>query len=186
MADFILHTKETAPQASGEFMDAATAMFGFLPNLLAVAAEAPALVEGYTTLSRIFGQSSLSKGEQQLVLLSVSRINQCHYCMAAHTGGTRMAGVDDEVIAAVREDREIADPRLQALRKFAQVLTEKRGWADDGEVEAFLAAGFTKANVLEIVVGCAVKLMSNYTNHLADTPLDDGLKPMAWEDPDAA
>lgn len=186
MTDFTLHTKETAPEASGEFMDAATAAYGFLPNLLAVGAEAPVLVEGYTTLSGIFGRSSLSKGEQQLVLLSVSRINECHYCMAAHTGGSKMAGVDDEVIAAVREDREIADPRLQALRKFSQVLTEKRGWADDGEVEAFLAAGFTKANVLEIIVGCAVKLISNYTNHLADTPLDDALKPMAWEKPNPA
>ncbi len=186
MTDFTLHTKETAPDESGEFMDGATALFGFLPNLMAIAAEAPALIEGYVTLTRIFGKSSFTKGEQQLILLAVSRTNECHYCMAAHTGGTRMAGVDDAVIAAVREDREIDDPRLQALRKFAQTLTEKRGWAEEAEVEAFLAAGFTKANILEMIVGCAVKLMSNYTNHLAGTPLDAALQPMAWEKPGTA
>lgn len=186
MTDFTLHTKETAPEESGEFMDGATAMFGFLPNLMAIAAEAPALIEGYVTLTRIFGKSSFTKGEQQLILLAVSRTNECHYCMAAHTGGTKMAGVDDAVIDAVREDRKIDDPRLQALRKFAQTLTEKRGWAEDADVEAFLAAGFTKANILEMIVGCAVKLMSNYTNHLTGTPLDAALQPMAWEKPGTA
>lgn len=185
MTDFTLHTKETAPGESGEFIDGATAMFGFLPNLMAIAAEAPALIEGYVTLTGIFRKSSFTPGEQQLILLAVSRANECHYCMAAHTGGAKMAGVDDAVIAALREDREIDDPRLQALRKFAQTLTEKRGWAENADVDAFLAAGFTKANILEMIVGCAIKLMSNYTNHLANTPLDAALQPMAWEKPGA-
>lgn len=182
MSNFELHTEESAPEGSREFLAAAREKFGFLPNVLAVQSESTALVKGYMTLSGIFGESSFTPGEQQIILLSASMANGCRYCAAAHTGGAMGQQVDGAVIEAIRSGTEISDPRMAALNKFTVQMANSRGWPDAGDVEAFLKAGFTKAQVMEVILGLAVKLMTNYANHLADTPLDAPLKQFALKD----
>ena len=147
-------------------------------------AAAPALLEGYLTLSGLFERTSFTPAERQLILLALSRANRCHYCVAAHSTVARMAGLSEEAITATRAGREITqDPRLEALRRFTTTLVERQGFVEDRALEAFLAAGFTKRQVLEIVLAAGLKLLSNYTNHLAHTPLDEPLKPAAWTPP---
>ncbi|MDF1550178.1 MAG: carboxymuconolactone decarboxylase family protein, partial [Bacteroidales bacterium] len=105
----------------------------------------------------------------------------CHYCMAIHSLVAKMFQVPAETIEALRNNIPLDDAKLEALRKFTAILVEKRGWADDNEVETFLAAGYTQKNVLELVVGIGQKIISNYVNHLAHTPLDKQIKDFKWE-----
>lgn len=105
--------------------------------------------------------------------------------MAGHTNLSKMAKVDDATISAVREGRPIADSRLEALRTFAATVTRNRGVVTPAEVEAFKAAGYDNRAILDILVLAATKLISNYTNHLADTPNDAFMKGAEWTAPGA-
>ena len=107
-----------------------------------------------------------------------NRLNGCVYCMAAHTAISQMAGVKADVIEALRNNTPIADAKLEALRTFAAVINESRGWPSDAQVEAFLKAGYTQQNVLEVILGTSLKVMSNYTNHVAETAVDNAFCPM--------
>lgn len=177
---FPLHNATTAPDGSRELLAGAEKAFGFVPNLLATMAGAPSLLAGYLTLTRIFDESSLSPTERQLVLLTVSYQNECAYCMAAHTAIAGMQHVPASVIEAVRAGRPIVEPRLEALRQLTLAIVQSRGWPPASTVDRFVAAGYTPQQVLEVVLGVGIKTMSNYTNHLAGTPLDRQFASAAW------
>ncbi len=183
MTDFTTHSIESAPEASKPLLQGALDAFGFKPNLLANMAEAPALLEGYMTLAGIFDKTDLSETERQIILMTNNRLNGCVYCMSAHTMLSKMGGVPEDVIASLRNNTPIADPKLEALRTFAAVINESLGWPTDAQVEAFLAAGYTRQAVLEVILGTALKTLSNYTNHVAQTQLDDAFKDLAWTPP---
>ena len=180
MSIFDLHTIESAPEAAKGMMEASEKAYGFLPNLYRNMSEAPALLEGYLTLSKIFDTTSFTETERQIVLMTNNRLNGCTYCMAAHTTLAQMGGVADDVVASLRDGSAIADPRLEALRQFAIIINETRGYPSDGDISAFLEAGFTKQNALEVLVGTALKVLSNYTNHITHTPLDAAFVPNKW------
>ncbi|MEM9530572.1 MAG: carboxymuconolactone decarboxylase family protein [Pseudomonadota bacterium] len=180
MTDFTFHTEDTAPAASKPLVATASKAFGFFPNLLAGMAEAPALLEGYMTLSGIFNKTDLTETERQIILMTNNRLNGCTYCMAAHTTISQGAKVPGDVIKALRSGGPIADAKLEALRQFTIAVNEKRGWVDQDDLDAFLAAGYTKQTVLEVVLGTSLKVMSNYTNHIADTPVDSVFQANAW------
>ncbi len=181
MSQFPTHTLDSAPEAARPILEGAQKKYGMLPNLLASMAEAPALLEGYATLGEIFEKTSFSTVEKQVVLLTVSRRNLCHYCMAAHSTIADMSKVPAEVTDAIRDDQPLADPKLQALRVFADALVQGRGFPEAGQVEAFLAAGFTRAQVLEVVLGVGFKTLSNYTNHLVETQVDPAFSGRTWQ-----
>lgn len=180
MIDFTVHTHETAPEASKPVLQAVEKAYGFLPNLIGIFAESPAAAEAYPALSSFFDKSDLTPTERQVILMTNNRLNNCTYCMAAHTTISKMQSVPDDVIQALRDGTALADPKLEALRVFATQVNENRGFVDQADLDAFLAAGYTKANILEVVLGTALKVMSNYTNHVAETPLDDAFKPAEW------
>lgn len=180
MTSFTTHTIESAPEASKPFLQGAKNAYGFVPNLLATMAEAPALLEGYMALAGIFDKTGLSETERQIILMTNNRLNGCVYCMAAHTSISQMAGVKADVIEALRNDTPIADSKLEALRTFAEVINKSRGWPTEAQVNAFLEAGYTQQNVLEVILGTSLKVMSNYTNHIAETTVDDAFAPNAW------
>ena len=171
---------DAAPEGSKAIMQMATQKYSFLPNLLGNMAHAPALLEGYATLSGIFGKTSFSPTEQQIVLMSNNVLNGCKYCMAAHTTIAQGQGVPDDVIAALRDNTPIEDAKLEALRQFSQVINISRGNPRAVDTKAFLAAGYSEANILEVILGTALKVMSNYTNHVAKTPVDDNFAGNAW------
>ncbi len=180
MSRFDVHTKDTAQPDAAEMLDSIEMAYGFIPNLYGVFAESPAALKAYMTIGKIFDESSFSATERQLIILAVSRYNECDYCMAAHTVVAGMQKVPTEVIEAIREDRPISDDRLEALRTFATAVVEKRGWVSDDDISAFLAAGFSRAQILEVILGVSFKTLSNYTNHVADTLLDEAFETGAW------
>ena len=89
----------------------------------------------------------------------------------------------EDVIETARAVGSYDDPRLETLRVFTLKLVEKRGWTSSQDLEAFLVAGFTKQNVIEILVAISHKVLSNYTNHIVDTPVDDAFKRFTWTKP---
>jgi len=180
MTDFPIHRPETAPEAARGRLQAAQDALGFVPNLYATMAEAPAVLEGYQTLAGIFEKSDLNMTELQIIMMTNNVENGCEYCMAAHTTLCQMQGVEADVVTALRDGTPIADPKLEALRVFARVVNTSRGYPKDSDIQALLAAGYTKQTVLEVVLGTGLKVISNYTNHIASTPVDAAFAPNAW------
>lgn len=180
MTDFIRHTEETAPEGSRPVLQRIKRAFGFIPNLSATFAESPAVVEGYGTLSGFFDKSDFTATERQIILMTNSRLNGCTYCMAAHTTISQMQEVPADVIETLRSGASFTDAKLEALRVFAAKVNENRGAVSDEDVDAFIDAGYSKANVLEVVLGTSLKVISNYTNHITNTPVDDTFQPNKW------
>jgi AhpD family alkylhydroperoxidase len=180
VSQFPVHSIESAPAGSKPILTGAKSAFGFVPNLLGMLAESPAALEAYRGVDAAFQKTSLTPIEQQVVLLAVSVRNKCRYCVAAHTVIAGGARVPAEVVEALRNERPIADPKLEALRRFTETVIRTRGWAND-DLSGFLGAGYTRAQVLEVLVGVTQKTLSNYANHLAETPLDDAFAKAAWE-----
>lgn len=180
MTNFTIHTQETAPAASKPILEGAQKAYGFIPNLMATLAESPASVEAYATLSGIFGKSTFSPTEEQVVLMTNNRLNNCTYCMAAHSTISQMQGVPADVIEALRNGVELADAKLEALRVFAIKVNQQRGELSPTDIDTFLQAGYTKAHIFEVIVGTALKVISNYSNHVAETPVDDAFQANVW------
>ncbi len=170
MTDFTLHTPDTAPEGSREALAAVTKAWGFTPTLHAILAESPVALIAYDTLFGMIGQTTLTAQEQQVAFLTMTVLSGCEYCTMGHTYLSRVVQLPESEIAALREGRLPADARLAALSRFTGQVIETRGFAGDAAVAAFLAAGFTRANVLEVVTVLATKVISTYTNHLAHTP----------------
>ncbi len=180
MPTFPIHTIESAPQASKPFLERAKANNGFISNLSATMAESPALLEAYVSVAKIFKTTELSETERQVILMTNNRLNGCEYCMSAHSVIALGAGVPADVVESLRKNLPIADAKLEALRKFSVVVNTSRGWPTPGDLSALLAAGYSEKTVLEVILGTALKLMSNYTNHVAQTPLDAPFTAQVW------
>src|ERR1700758_2102230 len=180
---FTLHDRNSAPAASAEILNGVQKAWGFVPNLHRVLAQSPAALEAYSTLWGIAEKTSFTPQERNIVYLAIIYENECTYCMAGHTNLSRMAKVDEAAIAAVRENRPITDAKLEALRQFAAKVTRQRGVVSEADVAAFKAAGYDNRTVLDVLVLAATKLISNYTNHLAQTPNDAFIKGVEWAAP---
>lgn len=175
--DFTIYNTENAPEDAKPLLKGAKEKFGFIPNLLGEFAEAPAVLEGYLTLDKIIGKTSLSPQEQQLAILAVSVENECHYCSAIHSTILKnQLDTDEAIVNAVRNGDTLPDAKLNALVTYARTVVEKRGHVAEQDIQSFLNAGYTRQNFLEINLITALKTISNYTNHVADTPLDDAFK----------
>jgi len=175
------HTLDSAPKEARPTLQKAIDTFGMLPNLTAKMATSPALVEGYLTLSGIFDRTSLSPVERQVVLLASSRRNVCTYCMGAHSVLADMVGMPAAVTDAIRNDQPIPDPKLEALRRFTTCVVDTRGRPQQLDLDPFFSAGYGPQQVLDVILGVGLKTLSNYTNHIAGTELDDAFASRAWE-----
>jgi alkylhydroperoxidase family enzyme len=181
MTDFILHDAASAPEASRPLLEKAQSSFGAVPNLHAFMAEAPGLLEAYLHLHRLFLETSFSAAEQTVVWQTINVEHACHYCVPSHTGIAKRMKVPDEIIQALRDETPLRSPRLQALRDFTLAMVRKRGAVSEEEVGTFLSAGFTKRQMLEVVLGLSHKVMSNYSNKILNTPIEPYFQAYAWE-----
>ena len=181
MTNFPVLNLDSAPSKAKPLLQQTQDNFGFVPNLIGVMATSPALTESYLSVAGIFAKSNLSPTEQQIVLLTVSHYHECCYCMAAHTAIAGMQSVDSDIVQAIRDNQPITDTKLETLRHFTNQLIENRGWVNETELQVFLDAGYETVHVLDILVGIAQKTLSNYTNHIAKTPLDEQFAEVAWQ-----
>lgn len=178
---FEIHTVQTAPEASRAGLESIGAAFGFVPNLAGVMSSSPALLSSYlATQDSIQELGTLSPTEVNVIQLTMSVENQCRYCVSGHTlAGKMFFQTPDEVMDAIRAGEPIADAKLRALRDFTLSVATQQGRVTDAELEQFLAAGYDRAQALEVVASIAAKMMSNFTNQLVSTPLDEAMQPFS-------
>lgn len=172
MARFTVHDKSTAPEESRPHLEAAERRTGFVTNLNAVMAESPELLAGYGALAEQFGKSSLPPAAKHVVWITVSVENGCDYCVAAHSALAGRAKLPGQLVQELRAGKALSDPELEPVRALTASLVARRGWVTPEEVDAFIAAGYTQRHVLDVILGVGMKTLSNYTNHIAHTPLD--------------
>jgi uncharacterized peroxidase-related enzyme len=185
MTGFPRHSVETAPPAARPLLEKAKRGMGFVPNLYAHLAEAPAVLEAYLGLSAQFDKTTLSAAERQVVLLAASVENGCEFCVAAHSMvATKMAGLPSGEVDALRSGQRMSDSRLDALAAFTRSVIQARGWIDEGTRSRFFSAGFQPQQALEVMLGVAMKTLSNYSNHLTGTETNEELGGFAWSRPD--
>lgn len=173
---FTIYSDQNAPAESKKVLAEAKDTYGFIPNLLGVMAASPQTLQGYRVLIDLFMKSSLTAVEKNVVLLTVARENECGYCKAAHATIADMQKVDSGITDAVLRGGPVKDERLEALRKFTAEVTATRGWPEAKTIEAFTAAGFNQTSVLDVILGVVAKTLSNYVNHIAETPVDEAFK----------
>jgi len=178
---FELHTRETAPAASQPLLDNSLKAFGMIPNLHAVMAGAPAMLEAYQALHQLFQQTSFDAEELTVVWQTINVEHECLYCVPAHTGIAHMMNVDHTITDALRNRSELPTKKLQVLHLTTLALVRNRGQLSEGELTAFFEAGYEHRELLEIILGLSQKVMSNYVNHLAQTPVDEPFQKFAWQ-----
>jgi uncharacterized peroxidase-related enzyme len=180
MSDYPLHTLETAPEKSRSLLEASQKEMGMIPNLHAVMAESPSVLEAYQTLHQLFLDSSFDDDEKTVVWQTINVENACHYCVPAHTGIAKMMKVSDDITDALRDEKPLPNDRLEALRTFTLAMMNKRGNVSEEDLQAFHDAGYSRQQVLEVILGLSQKTLSNYTNHIAETPVDKPFEKFRW------
>jgi len=168
---------DKVPDRSRPLLDKVKKSFGFIPNLFAAFSNSPVLLEGYLGLDATYSKGTLSPIERQLVLLTASVVNECPYCTAAHsTVAKGMLKVPAAVVAAVRAQQPVPDTKLNALVNLTREVVQGRGHVSPATIQSFLNAGFHRDQIGEVLVGVALKTMSNYTHHLSPVEIDPAFK----------
>ncbi|MCP9235237.1 carboxymuconolactone decarboxylase family protein [Lewinella sp. JB7] len=181
MHNFQVHTVDSAPAASKPLLEDSLKAFGYIPNLHGTLAESPKLLEAYKTLHELFAGSSFDKDELTVVWQTINVEHECHYCVPAHTAIAKSMKVDDAITDALRNRLPLPTAKLQALHTLTLAIVRNRGRLSPDELAAFYAAGYEKRHVLEIILGLSQKVISNYTNHIAETPVDKPFAKFAWQ-----
>jgi len=181
MNEFKVYDIKNAPSDSRVDLEKIKLNHGNIPNVYAIMAESPSLLKGHGALKELFEKTSLNKQERKIVLLTASRENESPYCIAVYSGAADKHNVPAEVIEAVRAGAPLKDKKLEALRSFTAEVVNERGQVDESDVQEFLDAGYTRANILEIVMAVGMVTLSNYTNLIAKTPLDAQFEPKVWK-----
>lgn len=157
--------------ATGATLDAVQAKLGLVPNLVRTLANTPVALNAYIQLSGVTGTGKLNAKQREQIALIVGETNECGYCIAAHGAIGKLVGLSDAQIAQARHGR--ADtPRDAAVLTLARRIVETRGHVPTAELDAFKAAGFDDAAILEVLVNVVLNIFTNYTNHIAGTEID--------------
>ncbi|WP_299256906.1 carboxymuconolactone decarboxylase family protein [uncultured Aquimarina sp.] len=181
MTTLKVHTIETAPEASKSQLEASVKSFGMLPGLHGVLASSPETLEAYKNLHSLFSNTSFNAEELTVVWQTINVENECHYCVPAHTGIAHMMKVDETLIESLRNGTPLNNDKLQALQDMTLKIVRNHGYVTEEDLQAFYDAGYGQQQVLEIILGLSQKIISNYTNHIANTPVDESFQKFAWK-----
>ena len=173
---FELYTQDNAPEDARDQLADSQAAFGFVPNLHKALAASPVALKAYKELHTLAQKTSFDATELTVVWQTINVENECHYCVPAHSAIAQMQGVDAAVNDAVRNKTALPTEKLEALRAVTLEILNNRGHLSDAAKTRFEAAGYGNQQLLEIIVVLAQKTISNYTNHLAHTPVDEPFK----------
>ena len=180
MTTLKVHNIETAPEGSRALLGKSLKSNGMIPGLHGVLAGAPGILEAYQTIHKLFTESSFNNEELTVVWQTINVEHACHYCVPAHTGIAKKMKVDDAITEALRNETPLENLKLEALRNMTLTIVRNRGHVSQENLDAFYAAGYGERQVLEIILGLSQKVISNYTNHIANTPVDAPFQKYAW------
>jgi uncharacterized peroxidase-related enzyme len=170
MSTFNVPKREEVSAKNQAIFDNLEKQVGFVPNLYASYAYSENGLKNYMDFSS--GASSLKAKEKEVINLAVSQVNNCEYCLAAHTAIGKMNGFNEEQIIELRQGKATFDIKLDALAKLAKNTTENRGKTDADVLEHFFNAGWTKENLIDTMLIVGDKTISNYINNTVKTPID--------------
>jgi len=165
-------TIETSPEASQDLLKGVQLQLGSVPNLFRIIGNSPQALEGYLGLNGSLAKGKLSAQTRERIALAVAEINGCRYCLAAHNYlGLNLAKLTEQEINANRRGSSI-DSKADAAVKFAVAITENRGKVSDSQISAVRSAGYSDAEIVEVVGHVALNTLTNYMNEVLGTDID--------------
>ena len=176
-----LQDDQTAPLESREALKLINSGNGFIPNLFGALANSPSALNGFFQMMNTNDGGTLSPTERQIVQLIASIENNGAYCVAGHSAFASNIGMSKDLVDDLREGRAIANKRYQGLADFTRALMKKRGHVDDEDIAAFEASGFQVEQAMEVVVGSALKTVTNFVTSMYRLPLDEQFQSFEWE-----
>lgn len=175
MPKFTVHNLDSAPDQATSLLKDSQASFGMIPNLHGVMAEAPTVLDAYKKLHELALATSFNNEEKTVIWQTINIEHQCHYCVPAHSAIARAMKVSEQIDNALREKADLPSSKLNALRSFTLAVIRNRGKVEK-EINDFIQAGYNNQHSLEVILFVSQKVMSNYINHFANTPVDEAFK----------
>ncbi len=180
-------TIETTTGVAQQSLQNTLKSFGMIPNMYAGMAYNPALIDSYTHSYQSFRKhSNLTAEEQEIVFITLSVLNNCHYCKAAHSTVAKMISLPTDVLNRLKKDLPLQHPKWEGLRKFTQQIHESRGNISPTMLQSFLNLGYEHIHVMAVITAVGIKVFSNYFNHIYRPKLDTAFAEAAWETTDKA
>lgn len=170
MSTFNVPTRDEVSANNQAIFDQLEKQVGFVPNLYATYAYSDTALGNYLNFQG--AKTSLNNREKEVVNLSVSQVNECLYCLSAHTAIGKMNGFTEDQILELRAGYASFDGKLDALARLARNLTENRGRADQSVLDAFFNAGYDRGNLIDVIVAVGDKTISNYIHNTTQVPVD--------------
>ena len=170
MSTFNVPTRDQVSENNQAIFDNLNKALGFVPNLYATYANSDTALENYLNFAN--AKTSLSAKEKEVVNLAVSEVNNCIYCLSAHTAIGKMNGFSDDQILELRAGQASFDNKLNALARLARNITENRGRTDEAVLENFFSAGYSKGNLIDTISLVGDKTISNYVHSTTQVPVD--------------
>jgi alkylhydroperoxidase family enzyme len=180
MTDFPVHTMESAPERSKPALRQLQSAFGMIPNLIGAMSTSPILIDSLVGLFGKVHGGSFTEAQVQIILLTDAVTNASTWAAAFHTTLALKEGIDPADVQAIREGRLPKDGQFAALSALAKTMIEKRGRLNDEDVDRFLAAGFGKDHLLEVIAAVAASTITNYTGSITKPPLEAAFQAHAW------
>ena len=180
MTTLKIYNIENSPEESKELLEKSLKDFGMIPGLHAVLAGSPGLFKAYKTIHELFVNSSFNRDELTVVWQTINVEHACQYCVPAHTAIAKMMKVNDTITDALRNETPLENEKLEVLRAMTLTIVRNRGHVTPENLNTFYSAGYKERQVLDIILGLSQKIISNYTNHIANTPIDMGFQKFAW------
>lgn len=182
MTTFPVHTMESAPERSKDALKQLQSAFGMIPNIAGAIATSPVLINSLVGLFGNVHGGSFTEAQVQTVLLTDAVTNASTWAVAFHTALALKQEIDPKDVQAIRERRLPKDAKLAALSALAKTMIEKRGRLDNQDVDRFIAAGFGKDHLLEVIAIVAASTITNYTGSITQPPLEAPFQAYAWAD----
>ena len=178
---FKMDEAENEPAEVQEVFDWYKENFGSVPNLSKVLSTSPAALRSYwLTQLELSRHGLLTPAEHNIIQMSIAVENRCKYCTSGHQmAGAQFFGSEEEDLLAIRNEGTIPSSKFDVLRSFTLEVYRNKGRISDQVLESFLAEGYTKAQAVEVITNIGVKVMSNLTNQLAMTEVDEPFAPLA-------
>jgi len=175
---------ENADVHARPVLEEAKKRIGYVPNIYSMMANSANLLQTYTLADSSFRKKSLfNNSEKEIIYLTISKENACSYCVAVHsTLADTMSKVPEAITNAIREDGYISDDKYTALIDFTKIMVVSRGQPSPQDINKFISAGYSEFHILDIIHAIAIKTISNYSNHLFETPVDEIFQNRKWED----
>lgn len=174
---YTIYSPETASKDAQVILNQVQAHFQFIPNAMGAMVESPQTAQSYMQLTELAHLTSFSPLEQHVVFLTVSREYGCSYCVAAHTAFAQMDQLDGTTVQRLRDGELLSDSKLGALQQFTSKMVQTGCNVSERDISAFLSYGYTRRNILEIVLLMTNKLIAVFSNRIMGTDLDEALEP---------